>query len=283
MTAPVNDVVPNPGTGQPWAGLGDLCSPCDDYALDPAKAEQCLQIASDVLYNLTGRQWPGECTETVRPCAQYGTGGSAWAPALVGGNMVPGGRVQATWGSWGWCGCNRSRQCGCSTLSEVRLPGYPVTGITEVWLDGLLVDAGSYRLDDRRYLVWVGDSNDRAGWPCCQRMERDTDEDGTFAVAYTFGTGPPPGGVAACATLACDMLLACNPETLGLCRIIAGATNVQRQGVGITLIDPLAIVQQGVTGLPEVDLWVASVMLGSARRRATARRLGRSRAFRRTF
>lgn len=246
------------GTCSPWAELGDVCSPCNTYEFDTTVLEQAMQAASDVLYNLTGRRWPGECQETLRPCG-YGTSRSHW------------------------CGCNDSRSCGCARLSQIKLPGYPVTSVQLVKIDGTPVNSARYRLDDHRMLTYLSesDSAERRGWPCCQRLDRADSEDDTWSVTYTFGSAPPVGGVQAAATLACQLALACDPSTVNDCRLPKRVTSITRQGVTLAVLDPLTLFRDGLTGLADVDLWVQSVLRGDKTRRATVHVPGRGQTHRR--
>lgn len=246
-------------TCAPWADAADVCSPCDDYAFDPALLDDALQMASDVLYELTRRKWPGECSETLRPCG-YGTGRTT-APQLRTHGYQP---AQ-------WCGCNDSRACGCRRPREVKLPGYPVTGVTQVKIDGVVLHADRYRVDDKRWLVYLpeSDSAERQGWPCCQRIDLADTELDTWSVTYTYGEAPPIGGARSAATLGCQLALACQPETVGQCRLPKRITSITRQGVTLAVLDPLTLFADGLTGLSEVDLWVQSILRGDAQRRAT--------------
>jgi len=234
---------PNTSTCDPWATMADVCSPCDDYEFDTVVLEDALQVASDVLFNLTGRQWPGECTTEVRPCGYR--------------------RPDS-------CGCLSSTTCGCRRLSELALPG-PVVSVEEVKIDGAVVPTARYRVDDHRWLVYLpeSDSAERQGWPCCQRLDLADTEDDTWVVAYTYGMAPPPGGVRAAAALGCQLALACSPETVNQCRLPKRVTSITRQGVTLAMIDPLTLFADGLTGLAEVDLWVQSILLGAKRRRAS--------------
>lgn len=240
-------------TCTPWATLADLCTPCDDYDLDPVLLEDALQASSDVLYNLTGRRWPGECTDLVRPCRRE---------------------------------CGSRDGCGCGGASEFRLPGYPVTSIDQVKVDGLVVDPAEYRLDGRRTLVGLrrADGTLRV-WPNCQRLDLPDTEEGTWSVAYTYGDDPPRGGVRSAATLGCEIAKACQPEAFGSakCRLPARVTTISRQNITLAVLDPLTVFSKdGLTGLPEVDLWISSVRHGDARRRATVRDPAAPRSSRRT-
>jgi hypothetical protein len=96
----------------------------------------------------------------------------------------------------------------------------------------------------------------------------DTEED-TWSVTYTFGQDPPLGGVKAAASLGCQLALGWQPETVDQCRLPQRVTSYARQGVTLAVVDPLTLFADGLTGLTDVDLWVQSIMLGAARRRAS--------------
>lgn len=248
----------------PWADAADACAPCDDYEFDPALLEDGIQVASTVLWNLTGRRWSGICTSEVRPTA-CGCGA-----------------YRGRW--WTGAGCG----CGCAGVSEIILPSYPVETIDEVVIDGEIIDATRYRLDDRQRLVYMPEidgSGERGGWPCCQRLSRPAGEEGTWSVTYTHGQEPPLGGIKAAAQLGCQLALSCLPTDHPAgkqCRLPKRVTSITRQNVTLAIIDPLSLFKDGLTGLPEVDLWVQSVMLGDQRRRGRVFVPGRSRARRTT-
>jgi hypothetical protein len=247
------------GVCSPWATLADVCAPCNDYDFDPAALELGFELASEVLYNLTGRIYPGECEDTVRPCANGVWCGCGGLPAV--------GR-QAVRHYFPGAGC------GCDDVDAVVLPGYPVVAIVEVLVDGQVVDADTYRVDNRRELVRIGSET----WPINQNLSLPSTEPGTFEVTYLYGDGPPPGGVRAAA-------VACSPdkEQRARCRLPARVTSVTRQGLTAAVIDPLTLFQDGLTGVAEVDLWVASEMLGRKRRRGRVIRPDRRRGrYRRT-
>lgn len=233
---------PSTGTCEPWATDADVGSPCDDYSFDPTLLADALQIASDVLYEFTGRQWPGTCSTTIRPC----------------GYRQPDS-----------CGCLSSATCACKALSEITLPGV-VAAVTEVKIDGAAISSDRYRVDDWRHLVYLpeSDSATRQGWPCCQRLDRADTEEDTWSITYQYGQDPPTGGVRAAAVLGCQLAVAFQPETIGECRLPKRVTSITRQGVSMTMLDPLTLFDDGKTGLEEVDLWVASIRLGARRRRA---------------
>lgn len=234
----------------PWAKIADVCGPCtpvgdgDDAVTSTAVMQDKLLIASTILYAVTGYQWPGEVTETIRPARHN-------------------------------CGCRRGK-FGCSRVPEIELPGYPVVDVVEVTIDGVTLDEQVYRVDDRRWLVWQDDEGvdingtTRNGWPCCQRMKLPLGQVDTFGIEYTYGECPPRAGVVAAATLACEFALACSTDEAQRrrCRLPGRVKAVVRQGVAIELMDNLSLFAEGRTGVPEVDLWVGSLMLGRSRSRA---------------
>lgn len=242
-----------------WATEADLCSPCNDYAsLGPAAAEM-IQAASDVLYELSGRQFPGECEATVRPCARR-SGGFGRGPSAVG--------VPAGWSaSWGFCMCGDT--CGCGGDVRVTLGAYPIVEITEVKVDGLVVDPSLYRLDDQRILTRLADSDGtNPGWPHTQRIDLNDTEEGTWSVSYVWGRQPPPMGVVAAAVLACELALACDPENAGQCRLPKKVDTITREGVTMVLSPSDFLDESGKTGLYEVDMFIRAFNPSQLRQRA---------------
>lgn len=265
------------GTCSPWAELGDMT--CQTYDGDPAVLANLLQMSSDVLYELTGRQWPGLCTTTVRPQGGERFVGAPTWPA--NGYSAP---QMGERGVWSGCGCYRSQRTGCHSIPEVRLADR-VVEVTEVRIDGDIIDPSEYRLDDHRYLVGLrqADGSERT-WPCCQRDDLADTEEGTFSVTFVRGGLPPVGGTVAAASLACEFakgLGVLGDALVSKCRLPRRVTSIVRQNVSIAVLDPLTLFQEGRTGLPEVDLWIESVRSGRARRRATMTAMGRRRGSRR--
>lgn len=254
-----------------WADHEDACPPCDSYSFTEDQLDQAFLVASDVLWNLTGRRWPGVCTDRVWPTARYRgvDGPPRWWPGIA---------TRGPSSAWGWCSCNRSRVFGCSSIPEIALPGRPVdpTSIT------VMIDGNSFtdfELYDHNKLT----RTDGEGWPCCQNLLLADDEPGTWSIAYSFGTLPPVGGGMAAASLGCELALAYwgAAGDAGKCRLPKRVQTITRAGTTIALLDPLKLFAEGLTGLPEVDLWVQSVKLGDGgrrgrllTRRSTLRRMG---------
>lgn len=260
-------------TCSPWATVDDAPASLQTYDIDPLDVNDAYQQASDILYELTGRRYPGRCTDFIRPQAQYRAveGPPRWWP------------VSQQWGlgsRWGWCSCNRSRETGCALVPEIRLPGHPVdrTSIV-VKVDGIELDYGTeFRLDDGQYLVRV----DGQGWPCCQDLRADDTEDQTFSVRYQFGVGPDIGGKMSAILLGNAIFAEQHPEHAAACKVPSRTTSVTRTGTRIDLASPDSLLKAGMTGFPSVDRWITSKLVGRARRRAAVLIPGRHRSARRT-
>lgn len=251
------------GVCSPWATAADLCSPCDDYAISNSLLTKNLLAASNVLFQLSGMRFPGQCTATVRPNARWRD------PRLepdrradaLGGYGGRGG-----YGRGGFCSCNRSDRTGCTLLPEITLGAGPIVSIQSVKVDGVTLPTTSYRVDDYRYLI----RTDGTGLPCCQDVTLPSSATGTFEVAYTYGRNPPQEGITAAAALACEMVMACEPELIGNCRLPRRTQQIVRQGVSVTLVDPSTFLNEdGRTGISEVDLFLFAHNPNKLRRTAT--------------
>jgi hypothetical protein len=253
----------------PWATPSDVGGDCCAGTVDPALMDDALAGASLILYNLTGKQWPGLCTDVIRPTAEH-------APDLLRPGWVPYGGYSGPWaggsgsyaygynfwaGMWGACTCNRTTVCGLHAVSEIVLPGYPVAAITTVKIDGVTRAPAGYKIQDRQRLVYVPQASDTAaGWPCCQSVELPSTAVGTWEVTYTWGAAPPAIGARFAATLACQLYKTIAPDDASRegCRLPQRITSITRQGVTLAVLDSFQVFKDGLTGLPEIDLWISS-------------------------
>lgn len=232
-----------------------VCGAADDTA----DLSGPIEAASGILFDLSGQQWPGPQVDVVRPCTPLVslgyTGGASYGIAYGPGPLV---------GSW--CGCATPSVCGCASASTVALPGYPATSVEEVWVDGTELAPEQYQLLGQLLVRTDGDR-----WPCCQDLAVAGDQPGAWQVAYTWGAEPPLAGQYAAAALACELWRATSPDpdTVGACRLPKRVTSVTRQGVTLAMLDPMSMFPDGMTGLPEVDLWLGSLRWGQAHRAAT--------------
>ncbi len=222
-----------------WTIPDPLC--CDEWAtLDPTTQSSARDYAALILWAATGRQF-GLCEITVRPCGirrcpdgmadffGFNWSGGTWIPYIFNGT---------------WFNCACPGICCCDPRCQVRLMG-PVDSIVEVTLGGIAVDPSTYRVDDNHWLVRTAGEC----WPFCSDMDTD-DGDNVFQVTYLRGMTPPPALLRAASTLACEWGKAC---TGAACRLSNRVTSIARQGVSIEMADPNMILEEGMTGLWEVD------------------------------
>ncbi len=234
------------GPCQAWTSADAVAECCSDES-DTSGLDGPVVAASQVLYLLSGSQWSGMCSRRVRPCASYACRG--------------------LWDDFGVYGRWREPRpayqgCGCRPMSRVELPGH-AREILEVTIDGAVVDASTYRLDENRWLTRVPDPADpttRLYWPGCQDMELAETEDDTFSVLYAFGVDPPYAGVLAARELACAIHATCaGGGSAADCPLPSGIVKIVRQGVTIELSQFAAWGQRDgvwMTGLPLTDLFL---------------------------
>lgn len=213
-----------------WKLLPDLTDDNREQVL------RAVDVATGILWALTGRQYGLRAVEA-RPCKpevadSYHdlTPGPGWAPYLDSG-------VVRNLPTCAAAPCDRS--------GAVLLPG-PVHKLLEFLVDGNRMPLNEVHVDgDRVYRRY-------RPWPT-QNLVLPSSELGTWALWYLRGRVPPKGADYVLAMLAKELLAA---ETGGTCRLPKRVQNIQRQGVTVNMVHPEDIFDKGVTGIPEVDLWV---------------------------
>ena len=227
-----------------WDITFNDCCECWD-ALTPAARERAVNYATTVLWAATGKQY-GACPQVVRPCGRS-CGNSDFAGWYwSNGVFVP----YILNGVWRNCygGC-AGLGCSCAPHCQVYLPGM-VTAVSEVVVDGFLVDPADWRVDDGKWLV----RTDGDCWPYCQDFNVDAGlgvfNDNTMQVTYTQGGEVPAALLDAAATLACEFAKACMNQP---CRLTGRLSTVARQGVQLTFQNVDELIRLNLTGIPEVD------------------------------
>jgi hypothetical protein len=224
-----------------WSIPDPLCCSTEWALVDPAVQSAARDYAALILWGVTGRQF-GLCEVTVRPCGMKRCAdgsGEFWGYDWSGGTWVP----YIFNGQWFNCGCGAG--CCCDPRCQVRLMG-PVEEMVEVLIGGIAVDPATYHVDDDHWLVRSGGEC----WPQCADMDNLVG-DNTFEVTYLRGTPVPTALLRAAATLACEWAKACVGSDT--CRLSNRVTSVIRQGITIDMVDPTVLLDQGLTGLWEVD------------------------------
>lgn len=227
------------------------CRPWNDEARFPsATVALWIMAASQALYQLLGRRWPGECEATITPvCAEPD---HPVLPLPAGGTvelLLP--PVTEMVGA--------AFMCGGGTV--VRLDTYPVIAVDEVVIDGEVLDPAAYRVDNHRWLVRL----DGGRWPCVP-PHRHADD--AFLVSVLYGGAPPELGERATVDLTRQLLLATCGD--GGCTLSAQAKSVVREGVALDFVvgGITEALKNGNTGVPSCDLAIFSYNPNGLRRRA---------------
>ncbi len=273
----IDPVVSEPGflPCQAWCDPQDIAERCSGAGSNWTEYEWAAQAASELLYQLSGEQFSGRCKQTVRP---FNNSCGCWAwivwPASPGVPQISlgAGLGWGSWGGlgwgWGFDGCGSLG--GCGPVSRVLLPGYPVTSIVSVEIDGTTLDPAEYRLDEYQFLTRLNDVNGQSQfWPSCQNVSRPLGDPQTWGVVCTTGQAPPVLGQKAAAQLGCEIW---NQVQGGQCALPQGTTQMTRLGV-TTQMEPFRAWGQvdgkWATGLYMVDAFLAAYNPQGAIRRST--------------
>jgi hypothetical protein len=237
---------------EPLPDLPTTCWPVDwscvpdEDDIDPVVKARAEALATSALRSLTGYQ-VGGCPIQVRPCSLGCGQASGYQVYPITGQPGVGPWIN-TQGRWvNGCGCGTS--CSCTALSEVILPG-PVGRIDEVMVDGVVLAATDYRVDNGNRLVRL----DGDLWPVCQDMSAAPDAVGAFAVTYLRGIVPDGAAAYAAGVLAFEFVKACGGSKCGLPKNV---TQVARSGITWD-IEP-GTFPSNATGIFPVDAWLRTV------------------------
>jgi len=228
--------------GLPCSGWNVDTSCCPDWdTFDPALQTAAAEYGAFSVWAATGRRF-GTCPRTVRPC------GKTCGPE----NMFNGYYwAEGTWMPYIFAGAWRNYTCGCGQCQpdcQVWLDG-PVASITEVILDGVVVDPSTYRVDDGHWLVRTHQVSTDVCWPFTQDYNLNSGP-GTFIVTYMQGLRVPSVLARAAGELACEWVKSC----MGLpCRLPQRVTSIARQGVSISMVSVEELLRHGLTGVATVD------------------------------
>lgn len=220
-----------------WTFDRTCCDLPDD--VDEGLLERWQAVSTNILWVGGGRRH-GLCSVTVRPCLRNCDGGYG-LPAPYRG-------PDGEWRNFATCGCHGD--CSCLELCEIVLDG-PADSVTEVIVDGEVLDPETYRLDlvgaEWRLLRVDGDC-----WPACQIIQATCGDPGSFCVTYLKGVALDELALAAHAELTCELVKAC---TNCQCRIPKNVATLVRQGVSITFDTTLPWIHS----LPMVAIWLNAV------------------------
>lgn len=198
----------------PEAGCVGGCTIADD--VDPDVLEAASIRAGVILRTLSGGR-AGTCTDVLRPLSEC-------------------------WTCRGYC------RCGSGDRLRLHSWDGPITEVTEVQVDGTVLDEADYRFYPSGQLLYRVPPD---VWPTRDDKTADCADGDTMCVTVTVGYAPDAWALAVHAELTCELVQAC----LGLaCRIPKNASSVSAQGVTVTLTPT-----EAKQFIPAVAGWVAAI------------------------
>lgn len=205
----------------PWITRDLLAYP------DSPFADTAIEYASYVLYRLTGEKYPGVSstieTYVYESFGEHGRTIKEFAEAQIVG--IPN---------------------AVTYPQRLYLRGAPVHAVNDVYVDGEPLDPSRYSLYNKRFLKL----NEGINWSSICNVSGVT-------VDYTYGMSPPKAGILACTTLANELLILLGEGSSDVgCRIPERVKSVTREGISFDLIDPQEFLDDGRTGIWEVDLFI---------------------------
>jgi hypothetical protein len=207
-----------------------------------------ILLAVETLRALTAYR-VGGCPVTVRPCLTQWPYIGTWLafPAGAGWSSTTAWQPYYYAGQWTniACGCPGVCTCLPDRRAQVTLEG--VGRVTEVKVDGAVLDPTAWKVIDGNVLV----RTDGGLWPTCQDLMLDDDQPDTFAVTYTPGANPGRLGGVAAGRLAGEYALLCEGRA---CRLPSNVRTVARNGVTLDLATEAW--PNGLTGLRDVDVFI---------------------------
>lgn len=219
----------------------------DDWSSYPEPVQnRAKALALSTLRRLTGYR-VGGCPVTVRPCSQAcfstmypeaWTAGRAFTPLNWGGSWL------------NTCGCYDA----CGGHLTLKLP-LPIGVVYEVLIDGspftdfYIANGGLIRTDGEP-------------WPSAQDLALPDTEEGTYSITYLNAWPISGEGSVAAGKLALEFAKACAGAT---CKLPNTVRSVVRQGVSFEI--PVGSFPGGMTGLKDVDAYIAMWNPGGLRER----------------
>lgn len=205
-------------------------------------AYEACKAASYILWAFSGRKYHGTRTVTERyemPCRSANLPSFNVYPRLDGAGAVRNELEPAT--------------CGCSGVlngrhTRLRLRGAPVRHVTRVSKSGVDLDPSEYKIVNGSVLQLTGSQS----------------ADG-LEVTYTYGVNVPTSGQRSARLLARELVKGWSGEE---CLLPDRVTNVTREGISFTIMDKQDFLDEGRTGIYEVDLFLRAANPDKARKPA---------------
>lgn len=199
-----------------WLSNSDTVDPTGIYTDD------AIHFASEILFKLSGEKYTGVQSTT----EAYGSdifSSVQLHPVVVYGDIQ-----------------NVPLQTG---LRNLRLRHTPILSVEQITTNGVLMDPLSYSIRNNAYLIR------KNGIPWI------LDTISSLEISYTYGSPIPTAGKIAARRLANEYIYLMTDSTQ--CTLPQRiTTSISRQGETISILDPLHFLDNGKTGVYEVDLFL---------------------------
>lgn len=216
-----------------WITEEDTHSPADP------EATYAVEAACWILYKLTAEKYPGMVERT----EWYGQENSC--VSCLGGLIEGSELFQAMLPNHGHVWYTSFE------IRKIRLRGYPVRSVASVTYGGAVLSPTQYRIENGKYLVKTDGS--------CWNMKTG------LSITYTAGVNAPEAGRQAAIRLANEFILANTAPSQ--CKLPERVTSISRQGVDYTLLDTQDFLQNGRTGIYEVDIFIKAANPTNAKKK----------------
>lgn len=205
---------------------------------DSVYAGDACQMASNILWAMSGRKYAGTTTVTERyftavDAYRYqGSSAKEFSPHMIGGSVYN--LPAEDWNDSAY------QSDGSSSLSRIRLRGKPIQEVHLVrsGYDGHIIPNDSYYVADHSTLVAY------KGTPWTP---------GNIEVTYTYGQQPPTAGRHAARVLAIELIKLWEGDD---CALPNRVTSITRQGVSYTILDNQDFLENFRTGIYAIDLFL---------------------------
>lgn len=213
-------------------------------------AYEACKAASYILWAFSGRKYHGTRTVTERyecPCSSSGKRSNV-VPGLTGGPSDIYNHVLDVLDT------TRGGGCGCTDTVggrhvRLRLRGTPVRHVTQVKKGDEVLDSSQYKIVNGSMLQLTNTSMSVCG----------------IEVTYTYGVNVPVSGQRAARSMAKEFVKGWSGEE---CLLPDRVTNVSREGISFTIMDKQDFLDEGRTGVYEVDLFLRATNPDKARKPA---------------
>jgi hypothetical protein len=247
-----------------WITLGDVKTILGPDAPTTPEGDAALQLnidsAVELLYSLSGRQFPGTMSSTVRPTSK-----PSYMPVDTWASQMRVGLWSSGWNaSWLWGICSGCHYAGCCNPDTIGLGRSPVISVEQVQIDANILDPSEYQVYEQKWLTRMTCCD---GWPTCQRLSCPVGDPCTFEVQFTWGQDPPQIGKTAAGKLSSELYKADQPGLA--CTLPQRITSITRQGVSIAILDPQTFLDKGLTGNYQIDIFIKAYNPGGQVRRPT--------------